>query len=95
MLMTQSGHISLHMPQDVQASGLSKIGVPSSLMTMASCGQKWLHMPHCLQRWSVNMGSFFFVRSFVGMRQLYIRNRRTVRESQAEGPPEGEAAGVG
>jgi hypothetical protein len=59
----QSGHMSSHRPQDVQTSGRARKGVPFSRTTIASVGQKWLQMPHCLQRCSVNIGSFFLVRS--------------------------------
>ena len=84
----QSGHMSSHSPQDVQTSGRARNGVPSSRTTMASVGQKWLQMPHCLQRSRVNTGSFFLVRSLVGMRQLYIRRRQPVAD-RGTGPRSG------
>ena len=69
----QSGHMSEHKPQEVQASGLARKGVPSSHTPIASTGQKWLQMPHRLQRVSEKTGSSFLVMSVVvATESLYI-----------------------
>jgi hypothetical protein len=64
--------------QEVQASGLARYGVPSSLRAMAPNGQKWAQIPQRLHLAGSKTGFFSPAISLelellvAGMRQLYI-----------------------
>jgi hypothetical protein len=76
--IAQSGHMSWHSLQDVQASGLARYGVPSSFRAIASNGQKWAQIPQRLHRTGSKTGFFSPALSLklellvAGMHQLYI-----------------------